>query len=184
MAIHGHAIVSDDDRIAAADGTVPAVLRNAADWARFQAALDDAAVTVLGRNGHEANPNRKRRNRLVVSSSARGVERREDAWWWNPAQMAVETALTCAAPAGGIAAVVGGRQVFDLFLRLGFDTFHLARAPGAAIPDGIAVFSGVRDGLSADEVLARNGLVAGPSVELDPVAGVRLVIWRRERAQP
>jgi hypothetical protein len=182
--IHGHAIVSGDDRIAAADGTVPAALRNAADWARFQAALDDAAVTVLGRIGHAANPNRKGRNRLVVSSSALGVERREDAWWWNPARAAVGSALALAAPAGGIAAVVGGRRVFDLFLRLGFDAFHLARVPAAAIAGGIPVFSGVRDGRSADEALARCGLVAGPSVEIDALAGVWLVVWRGERAQP
>ena len=81
----GHAIVSADDRIAGPDGLTPASLRNEADWARFQAALDAAAVTVLGRLGHEANANRKGRNRLVLSSSARGVTRRDDAWWWNPA---------------------------------------------------------------------------------------------------
>ncbi len=91
--IHGHAIVSADDRIAADDGTVPQPLRNDADWSRFQAALDAAAVTVLGRRGHEANPNDKRRNRLVLSSSARGIEERRDGWWWNPAEASLAEAL-------------------------------------------------------------------------------------------
>src|SRR4029079_18736879 len=113
--IHGHAIVSADDRIADADGVTPPSLRNDADWARFRGALDAAAVIVLGRLGHEANPNRKKRNRLVLSSSAKGIERHTDAWCWNPAKIPVEEALGRAAPDGGIAAVPGGRRVFDLF---------------------------------------------------------------------
>ena len=121
-------------------------MRNEADWRRFQQALDEAAVTVLGRLGHEANPNVKGRNRLVLSSSAQGVERRADAWWWNPADAPLEAALRQAAPAGGIVAVPGGRRVFDLFLELGFDEFHLARARSVRIPDGIPVFSGLAEG--------------------------------------
>ena len=113
---HGHAIVSGDDRIADRDGVTPAALRNEKDWARFQAALDRAVLTVLGRLGHEANPNVKGRNRLVLSSSARGIERRADAFWWNPAEVMLDDALAEAAPAGGIVAVPGGRRVFDLFL--------------------------------------------------------------------
>ena len=84
--IEGHAIVSDDDRIADANGETPAELRNDADWARFQTALDTAAVTVVGRLGHAAHPNTKGRSRLVLSSGAKGIERRADAWWWNPAR--------------------------------------------------------------------------------------------------
>src|SRR5258705_11303055 len=106
--INGHAIVSADGRIAGADGRVPASLRNDADWALFQAALDAAAVTVVGRLGHEANPNRKGRNRLVLSTSVRSIERRGDATWWNPATAPVAKALRAAAPAGGVAAGAGG----------------------------------------------------------------------------
>jgi hypothetical protein len=180
--IHGHAIVSADDRIAEADGTVPAALRNDADWSRFQAALDEAAVTVLGRRGHEANPNRKGRNRLVLSSSARGVERRGDAWWWNPAEAPVADALARAAPAGGIAAITGGCRVFDFFLRHAFDEFHLARAAGVLVPDGIPLFSAVAAGLSAEDVLLRHGLVAGASEGLDRGKAVSLVVWRPPNA--
>jgi hypothetical protein len=176
--IEGHALVSADDRIADATGLTPAALRNEADWARFQAALDRAVVTVLGRLGHEANPNRKGRNRLVLSSSARGVERRDDAWWWNPADVPAADALAEAAPAAGVVAVPGGRRVFDLFLSVGFDAFHLARATRITIPGGIPIFSGVARGRAA-EVLAASGLVAGPSEVLDPAAGVELTIWRR-----
>ena len=82
--IHGYAIVSDNDRIADASGRTPDVLRNDADWAYFQAELDRSAVLVLGRLGHEANPNPKGRLRMVLSSSSTELERRPDGWWWNP----------------------------------------------------------------------------------------------------
>jgi hypothetical protein len=180
--IHGHAIVSADDRIAGPDGLTPPSLRNDADWRRFQRALDEAAVTVLGRLGHQANPNVRGRNRLVLSSSARGIERRAGAWWWNPARASPGEALAEAAPKGGIAAVPGGRRVFDLFLALGFDEFHLARAESVRIPDGVPVFSGIGEGRPAEAVLAAHGLIADPSEVIDPVAKVTLVRWRRSSA--
>ena len=74
--IHGYAIVSADDRIAGPDGRMPRELYNDEDWARFQAALGRGAVSVLGRLGHEQNANKLGRNRLVMSSSVGGLERR------------------------------------------------------------------------------------------------------------
>jgi len=181
--IHGHAIVSADDRIADCHGVTPEALRNDADWARFQMALDRAVVTVLGRLGHEANPNARGRNRLVLSSSARGVERRADAWWWNPAEVSFGAALSKAAPVPGIVAVPGGRRVFDLFLSIGFDEFHLARVPGVTISDGIPVFSEVATGASAAYILAAHALVADPPEMLDPAASVEMTRWRRPRSR-
>ncbi len=178
--IYGHAIVSDDDMIAGPHGLTPPELRNEADWARFQRALDKAAVTALGRLGHEANPNVRGRNRLIVSSSARGVERRGDGWWWNPADVPVAEALEAAAPGGGIVAVPGGRRVFDLFLEVGYDEFHLARAVGRRIPGGVPLFSAVAELGSAAAVLARHGLLAQPPQVLDRKAGVVLVRWVRQ----
>ena len=181
--IEGHAIVSNDDRIAAADGGTPPELRNDADWTRFQAALDKAAVTVLGRRGHEANPNAKRRTRIVLSSSANGIERRADAWWWNPADTSLAAALRLAAPNGGIAAVPGGRPVFDFFLEAGFDAFHLARKGSVRIPGGIPLFSEVLQGKTAAELLAGHGLGPGPPEVLDRAAGVTMTVWRRPTAR-
>jgi len=177
--IHGHAIVSSDDRIADRTGLTPPALRNEADWTRFQSALDRAAVTVLGRLAHEANPNRKGRNRLVLSSASRGIEKREDAWWWNPAEVPLADALAEVAPFPGIVAVPGGRRVFDLFLSIGFDAFHLARANGVTVPDGIPLFSDVGHGRTAAEILTAHGLVAGPSEILDAAARIDLTVWRR-----
>lgn len=180
--IEGHAIVSHDDRIAGPDGLTPAALRNDADWTRFQVALDRASVTILGRHGHEANPNRKRRNRLVLSTSASGIERRADAWWWNPTELSVDAALAKAAPNGGIAAVPGGRQVFDMFLEIGFDAFHLARAQGVTVPDGVPIFSAVSADQSAESILAVHGLAPGPVESLDAPTRVSLTVWRPRRA--
>lgn len=180
-AIHGHAIVSADDRIADASGKMPQALRNPADWKRFQAALDRAAVMVLGRLGHLAHPNVHGRNRIVVSSAADGIERRGDAWWWNPARAPLAEALAAAALGGGIVVVPGGQHVFDLFLDLGFDEFHLARASRVTLPGGVAIFSECEKGRSAEEVLAAHGLVAGRKEILDAAAGVSVTVWRKRK---
>src|SRR5689334_2978299 len=109
--IVGHAIVSADDAIADAEGRMPDTLRNDADWALFQAALDRAQVTVLGRFGHEAHANVRRRPRMVVSSGVNGLERRDDAWWWNPAKASWESVIRTVLPEGGVVAVPGGQAV-------------------------------------------------------------------------
>ena len=180
--IEGHAIVSADDRIAGPDGMTPDELSNEADWLRFQAALDEAAVVVLGRLSHAANPNTGRRNRLVVSSSGHGIETRGDGWWWNPADAPLSVALRSAAPAGGIVAVPGGRLVFDFFLAAGFDAFHLARATRLTIPGGVPLFSAIGTGRTAEDVLAAAGLAPGAAETLDEATGVTLVAWRRAPA--
>lgn len=174
---HGHAIVSADDRIADASGLTPPSLRIAADWQRFQAALDRATLSVLGRLGHEANPNPRGRNRLVLSGQGPGIERRPDAWWWNPAEAPLSAALAVAAPDGGIVAVTGGRRVFDLFLDVGYDAFHLTRADRVRIGDGVPLFSAVGDGVGADALLSGRGLSAGAPAVIDD--GVRAFVWRK-----
>ncbi len=177
---HGHAIVSADDRIADATGQTPASLRNDADWTRFQAALDASAVTVLGRHGHEANPNPKRRNRLVLSSAVcPALERRPDAWWWNPAEASLAEALAAVAPQGGIVAVPGGMRVFDLFLAADYDAFHLTRVANVLVPDGTPLFSAVSVGLTADALLKAHDLRPAAMEMLDPPPHVSLTVWRR-----
>jgi dihydrofolate reductase len=177
---HGHAIVSDNDMIADAAGNMPDALMNASDWARFQHELDKAVAVVLGRKGHLAHRNIHRRNRIVVSSSVRAIENHDDAWWWNPADATLEEVLAAAAPGGGIVAIPGGKLVFDLFLKIGYDEFHLARARGVKIENGIPVFSECATGRSAEEVLAGHGLVPSPADVLDGRAAVAVTIWHRQ----
>ena len=177
--VHGYAILSDDDCIADASGATPQALRNDADWKYFQRELDLADLTVLGRLGHEANPNAKGRTRLVLSHGARGLERRGDAWWWNPAQVPWAEASARLLPKGGRVAVPGGQAVFDLFLGLGYAAFHLTRARGVLVPGGRKVFGACRPGVSAEDLLRRAGLRAGAVVVLDAAANVALNVWRR-----
>jgi hypothetical protein len=177
--IHGYAIVSQDDRIADASGATPDALRNEADWAYFQSELDRASLTVLGRFGHEANPNARARLRLVLSSSAAGLERRPDGWWWNPVLVPWGEAIAAVLPAGGRVAVPGGRRVFDLFLALGYDAFHLTRAESVRVGKGVALFSDCDRGEPAEAVLTRHGLFPGERQVIDPGGPVSLTVWRR-----
>jgi hypothetical protein len=176
--IHGYAIVSDDDRIADADGRTPDVLRNDADWAYFQAELNRSALTVLGRLGHEENPNPRGRLRMILSSSSGGLERHSDGWWWNPEKLSWDEAIRIVLPDGGRVAVPGGRKVFDLFLDIGYDAFHLTRAEGTLVPGGVAVFSACESGARAEAVLAGRGLEPGSRQVLDPATAISLTLWR------
>lgn len=177
--IHGHAIISDNDCIADADGRMPDALRNEADWRLFQSELDRAALVVLGRGGHLAHPNVRQRPRMVVSSHVDGVERRDDGWWWNPGRASLGEALRLAAPEGGRIAVPGGRRINDLFLSLGFDAFQLVRKRGIVIPRGIPVFTRAWVAGSAERLLASHGLHPSRTEELDAEAGVALTVWTR-----
>ena len=177
--IHGYAIVSDDDRIADSNGQTPKSLRNDADWAYFQRELDRADIVALGRLGHEANPNAKRRRRLVLSSAARGLERCGETWWWDPAKTPWREATATLLPDGGRVAVPGGQAVFDLFLEIGYDAFHLSRAGGVLLAGGRSLFAACDHGLRADAVLKGAGLTPDDPQILDAAANVTLNIWRK-----
>jgi len=180
--IHGHAIVSANHAIATAEGTYPKPLFNPADQKHFHEALDEAAVTVLGRLGHESDKNPRLRNRLVVSSRAKGLERRPDGCWWNPAYVPIPEALDAVAPDGGIAAIVGGQRVFDMFLEAGYDQFDLARAETVTIKGGLPLFAGVEHGETPEALLRKHGLRPRPTETLDEAKRVTLTVWVRGRA--
>jgi hypothetical protein len=176
--IHGYAIVSDDDMIAAADGLTPVSLRNEADWRYYQNAQARSALIVFGRHSHEFEPNVRGERRLVISQGAGGIEKRADAWWWNPDHASWDVVRKMVAP-GGEVAVCGGQGAFDLFLGIGYDAFHLSRAHGVRLPGGRAVFSACDRGVSAEAVLARAGLRVSETIALDPDHGVEMKVWRR-----
>ena len=179
--IHGYAIVSRDDRIADASGAMPDSLRNEADWAYFQAGLDAADWVALGRASHAAAANPKRRRRLVVSRSARGLESREDGVWWRPDAVGFDEVAARLLPQGGRIAVPGGQGVFELFLGIGYDAFHLARVEAVELPGGRGLFAATEGGESADAALQRGGLAPGALRWLDEAAGVSLRVYRARR---
>jgi hypothetical protein len=177
--ITGYAIVSDDDKIAAADGLTPASLRNEKDWELYQRAQEIANLVVFARRSHELEPNIHRSVRLVVSREAAGLEERPDGWWWDPRQTTWEEVAARILPAGGVVAVGGGQVVFDLFLMIGFDGFHLSRALGVKLPGGRPVFSACDTGVTAASVLEQHRLSLTKTMPLDPEHGVELTIWGR-----
>jgi hypothetical protein len=180
--VHGYAIISDDNMIAAADGLTPPTLRNEKDWEYYQRALAHSDLIIFGHTSHKAEPNTRGDRRVVISRGSAGLEEQADAWWWNPARVGWSEVATRLLPAGGNVAAPGGQSVFDLFLDIGFDAFHLTRAQGVTLPGGRAVFSACDRGLSAEQVLANAGLRRAETIPLDPAHGVEMNIWRRPAA--
>lgn len=178
----GHAIVSADDRIADAAGEKPAILDHPEDWRRFQAGLDRAEVVVLGRRSHESSPDARGRKRLVLSRRVSALDRRDDGWWWNPSAVALSEALRSVAPKGGTVAIAGGREVFDLFLQVGFDAFYLTRNAETRLPGGVPVFTDCGQAGSADRVLRGAGLVPAHRERLDAAAAIVQTVYRRPQS--
>ncbi|ESR23521.1 hypothetical protein [Lutibaculum baratangense] len=176
--VHGHAIVSTDDRIADEQGHMPKALRVPADWRRFRKALDEAVVVVLGRLGHELHPDASGRRRIVVTRGKTHPAPTADVMFWNPLATPLQDVLASFVPGGGPIAVPGGQGVFDLFLQIGYDEFHLARAHRVTLGEGTSVFSGVDDGVPAERLLAEAGLVPGTPEILDAERDVTVAVWR------
>jgi hypothetical protein len=173
--IHGYAIVSRNDCIADAAGSMPTSLQNDADWAYFQAELDRADWVALGRLSHLATANVRGRRRLIVSHGSRGLEKRDDGVWWRPDAIPFNDVVARLLPDGGRIAVPGGQGVFEMFLAIGFTAFHLARAEAVTLPGGRRIFVGTSE---ADDRLQRAGLAAGPTRWLDEPARVSMTIFR------
>lgn len=167
----GHAIVSADGMIADATGAMPEALRSDADWRAFQAALDRAALVVLGRLGHERHPNPGRRRLVLTRSVAAPLPDSRDplALLWNPAATQLRQVLEILEVTQGTIAVTG---VFDHFLGL-YYRFDLTEAHAVVMPGGTSCF------LTGHPraVLAADGLVPGEAVLID--RGVTTTAWVR-----
>jgi hypothetical protein len=97
---------------------------------------------------------------------------------WNPVGTGLDAALARLGIGDGIIAIIGGTEVFSLFLPQ-YDAFHLSRAANARIPGGLPVFSEVGPNATPEDVLARHGLRPGPRRDLDSASRVSVVTWRR-----
>ena len=78
----------------------------------------------------------------------------------------------------GVVGIIGGTDVFGMFLPIGYDAFHLSRAAHVSLPGGRPVFPRVPE-RTPEEILAGYGLRPGPVQVLDEKAGATLVTWRR-----
>lgn len=177
--IEGLAIVSADGMIADAQGMQPDALKLDADQRFFHAALDRATALAHGKSSGEGGVDAVRRRRLVLTRRIPAIERQsENAVQWNPAGATLEQAWAALGLAGGSLAVIGGTDVFGLFLELGYDAFHLSRASRANLPGGRPVFPGIPP-QSPEQLLAAHGLKPGVPQVLDATAALDLVTWRR-----
>jgi dihydrofolate reductase len=182
VSIEGYAVVSTDGMIADRNGHMPHGLKHEPDARFFREGLDSAALIVHGRHSHEQQgPISDRRKRLIVSDRRAGFSADgslPNAWVWNPASMPFEDACRKIGVREGEIAVSGGTGVFGLFLKIGFDVFHLSRVAKLALPGGRPVFPDVPT-KTPEQVLTERGLKAGPVQVLDAAEGVTLVSWRR-----
>lgn len=179
--IEGYVIVSADGMIATAEGVMPDALKIEADQRFFLASLDRAGALAHGRHSQEPDARAAERRRLILTRRIAALAPDPDnprAVWWNPAGASLEEAWKAAGAARGPLAVIGGAEVFGLFLAIGYDAFHLSRAAKVHLPGGRPVFPGVGP-RSPEDLLAAHGLKPGPAQMLDEAAGATLCTWRR-----
>jgi dihydrofolate reductase len=182
--IEGYAIVSEDGIIADAAGHMPAALHFEADKRFFEQGLDGVDVVVHGRHSHEQQAHSNSRPRLVLTrriadiapdpANAPGPGNAK-VLFWNPAGAPLEAALTALGKPDAALGIVGGTDVFGLFLGR-YSAFHLSRAPNGCLQGGRPVFPGVPE-TTPETILARSGLVAGPPRILDSTKGLSVVSW-------
>ena len=177
--IEGFAIISHEGMIAASDGSFPETLKIPADQKFYQDSLDRAAAVANGRHSSEGGPKEAARRRIVLT---RRVERvvpdpdNTNAILWNPASAPFEEAWMKLNLADGTLAVVGGTDVFGLFLNIGYDVFFLTRTE-VSMPHGRPVFPGVGRNATPEEVFAKHGMVLRETRVLDRATNTRLEEW-------
>ncbi len=180
--IEGFAIISEDGMLADADRHIPPALVVEADQKFFHDNLERAAVVVQGRHSHEGGPRADSRHRLVVTQSVPALAPHPTfpkALLWNPRGASLEQAWARLGAPDGMLAVIGGADVNQIFLKRGYDAFHLSRVAGIRLPGGRPVFPDVSPTRTPEDILAKHGLKPGPRRTLDRTAGVTLVTWTR-----
>lgn len=178
--IEGYAIVSEDGMLANAARVMPDALKFDADQRFFERGLDATDLVVHGRFSREEQTRSAERRRLILTRRGPGLEAATETpqvFYWNPAGLPFEEALKAFSAPVTRVGIIGGTDVFGLFLGR-YDVFFLTRAPGVRLPGGRPVFPEV-PALTPEAVLARHGLVAGERLVLDAASGVVVVAWRR-----
>lgn len=174
--VEGYAIVSREGMIANADGSFPSALKIDADQKFFHDSLRKASAVANGKHSNEGGPEAAARPRLVLTREVAALEpdpHNPQAILWNPKGASLEEAWKRLGAEGDVLAVVGGTDVFGLFLELGYDDFYLSRAP-ADVPDGRPVFPRA---LSPEEALRRHGMILRDRRALDGTAGAVVEHW-------
>jgi dihydrofolate reductase len=178
--IEGYVIVSADGMLANADRVMPKELKFEGDKRFFTAALDRADLIVHGRHSDEDQPNSPHRKRLILTRKIGAIApdpSNPKALLWNPTGASFEAACDRAGVAAGTVAIIGGPEVFGMFMER-YDTFWLSHAPHVRLPGGEPCFPGV-PAHSPQDVLASHGMKAGEARILDSADAVSVTPWRR-----
>ena len=178
--VEGFVIVSADGRLTDATHQQPDALRFKADHRFFVDGLTRAALVVHGRNSGDGDPRERVRRRLIVTRRVAALAAADDipqAIYWNPAGASFEAAADAAGITEGSAAIIGGPDVYGLFLAR-YDVFWLSEAHRVRLPDGQPCFPG-DPARSAHDVLASHGLKASETRVLDAGNEVTVTAWRR-----
>jgi dihydrofolate reductase len=178
--LKAYAIVSREGMIANPDGSFPEALKCPGDQRFFRSGLRAADLIIHGANSGEDGPEAAQRARIVLTRRITGVERhpRNDrAVLWNPRGAAFDAALGLLGTdrAGSVAAILGGTEVFGLFLEIGYDAFYLSCAD-VSVPVGRGVFPGTD---TPQAQLAAHGLARRECQQLDAAPRVMLERWYR-----
>jgi hypothetical protein len=178
--IEGFVIVSADGMLADARHVMPDTLKFDGDKAFFSAALDRADLVVHGRNSFEDQPNSPKRMRLILTHAVSALApdpNNPKAALWNPQGASFEQACEFAGVPLGTAAIIGGPNVFGMFLDR-YDTFWLSQASRVRLPGGKPCFPGVPQ-RSPQDILAAHGLRPGEPLTLDAANDVSVTPFRR-----
>jgi dihydrofolate reductase len=178
--IEGYAIVSADGMIANRDGVMPPEMIVPADQVFFERALDAVDIVLHGRLSQESHPHSAERRRIIVTRAVKGVSAdpgNRKIVFWNPAGAPLDDAVARFQLTQANIGVVGGSEVFGLFLPL-YDVFYLSRIPDVMLPGGRPVFPGVPRA-TPEEILQTHGLHEVEREVLDSARNVDLVTWRR-----
>jgi hypothetical protein len=178
--IDGYVIVSADGMLANADRVMPDSLKFKGDQEFFNAALDRADLIVHGRRSYEGQPNSPKRKRIILTSATSALApdpSNPNATLWNPTGATFEEACDGAGVRSGTFAVIGGPDVFGMFLDR-YETFWLSQAPHVHLPGGHPCLPGV-PARSPQAILAAHGLTAEEAQILDAAHDVVVTPWRR-----
>ena len=142
--IEGYVIASADGMIADETGVMPPSLQHDADKRYF----DDGPRACRG--GRPRPPFAGDPGELAAppaadpdpraSPASRAIRTTPTRGFWNPAGASFEEACAALGVGAGTIAVIGGPQVYSLFLKIGYDAFHLCRAVNVRLPGGLPVF--------------------------------------------
>jgi dihydrofolate reductase len=180
LRIDGYVIVSADGRLADATHVMPNELKFVGDKRFFTSALDRTDLIVHGRHSYEDQPNSPLRRRIILTRGIGAVApdlSNPRATLWNPSGASFEAACEHAGVGSGTVAIIGGPDVFDMFMDR-YDTFWLSQAPLVLLPDGEPCFPGVPEH-SPQEILSAHGMQAGDAQILDAADNVTVTPWRR-----